>query len=341
MPSWPPNEEANNASQRIVNLPGCQTLKAAIGSGLNMMRCGSPMPLFQQEQLRYNPTGEWIFPSLLDTSALPGRPQSRWFLYYSPHDAPGGICLAYADHLAGPWREHDSNPIVSRVWEPYYRVGHVASPHALWVPEERKVFLWFHGENHETRYATSTDGIHFVYQGVALSTHDFDNTVECSYGRVFRHTMPSVGNRYVMMLEGYDGEHCKIIRAWSSDARTWTSQRSAYLVAPAELGGHGGSSWLIRDGQCLSVVYTASRFVGQAGHDVPGDFCAVPVSEDLEPTGPHRLVYSANAGYPDFGRADDLIVVRDENDAAFVFYTAGRRLEGRLFAMPLTAFSLT
>ena len=300
-----------------------------------MLQCGPPQPLFREGQLRYNPTGEWIFPSLLDASALPGQPNSRWLLYYSPHDVPGGICLAYADRLSGPWREHDSNPIISNQWDPHYRVSHVASPHALWVPEERKVFLWFHGENTETRYATSTDGIHFEYQGVALNTADFDHTTECSYGRVFRHNMPSTGSRYVMMLEGYDGTHCFIMLAWSPDGRTWTSRRSPYIVAPQEFGGHAGSSCLVRDGQGLLLIYTSARFTGEAGHDVPGDFIAVRVNEDLEPIGPHRMVYPANPGYPDFGRVDDLVLATDDNEGLFAFHTAGRRLEGRLFAMPV------
>ena len=304
-----------------------------------MLICEPPQPLFREGQLRYNPTGEWIFPSLLDTSVLSGQ-RSKWFLYYSPHDLPGGICLAYADRLTGPWREHDANPIISCQWEPHYRVSHVASPHAVWVPEERQVFLWFHGENHETRYATSTDGVHFDYQGVALSTQDFDHTTECSYGRVFRHTMPATGSRYVIICEGYDGEHCFMILAWSADARHWTSRRAPHLVVPREFGGHGSCPWLVRDDQGLLLVYTASRFVGEAGHDVPGDFCAIRVSEDLEPIGPHQLVYRANTGYPDFGRVDDLVMVTDDRDGPFACYTAGRRQEGRLFAMPIIKFTV-
>ncbi|MFD2352868.1 hypothetical protein ACFSTC_31615 [Nonomuraea ferruginea] len=64
--------------------------------------------------LRYNPTGELIFPCVRGTyDRMPGG-LGRYYLYYAPHDAPGGICLAYGDSLAGPFTEYHANPIVSR-----------------------------------------------------------------------------------------------------------------------------------------------------------------------------------------------------------------------------------
>lgn len=53
-------------------------------------------------QLKYNPTGESIFPCLRGVYDKLSSPLGRYYLYYAPHDAPGGICLAYGNSLAGP-----------------------------------------------------------------------------------------------------------------------------------------------------------------------------------------------------------------------------------------------
>ena len=306
------------------------------------MEFGTPRPVFDDLKLKYNPTDEWIFPSVVDMSVLSSSALARWHLYYSPHDAPGGICLAYADSLLGPWKEYDHNPIISKDWEPHYRVSHVASPHALWIEEERKLFLWFHGENDVTRYASSSDGIHFTYEGAALSTADFDNSTECSYGRVFRHRLPSRNSRYVILPMGNVGGRCVIHLGWSSDARSWSTQRRPFIVVPEELGGHGASAWLYRDEDGLNVVYHCGTGLPIGFHgdlrmlDILGDFCILRVSEDLEPLGRHHVLYPAREGYPDFGRVSDFSLIRDDRGQSVVFYAAGKRLRGRLFLMPVT-----
>lgn len=302
-----------------------------------MLKFDAPQPVLDEGRLHYNPTGEWMFPSVLDASALPGRPGGRWHLYYSPHDAPRGICLACADRVEGPWAEYEGNPIISGDWASHYSLSHVASPHALWIEEEGRAFLWFHGENSETRFASSADGVRFDYEGIAVTTADFAPSAECSYGRVFRHTMPSRGARYVIMLMGNIDTRRVLHLAWSTDARTWTALREPGLVVPEELGGNGGSPWLLRTRAGLCVVYHAGRFIGDpCDHNILGDFCGVRVNEDLEPVGPHRLLHAAGQGYPDFGRVSDFSMVTDEKGRGHVFYVAGKRLRGRLFRMGLS-----
>ena len=307
------------------------------------MEFGTPRPVFDDLKLKYNPTGEWIFPSVVDASVLSSAAPARWHLYYSPHDGPGGICLAYADNLLGPWVEYDRNPIISNEWAPHYRVSHVASPHALWIEEEGKLFLWFHGENDVTHYASSADGIHFDYEGAAVSTADFDNSTECSYGRVFRHRLPSRDSRYVILLMGSVEGRCVIHLGWSPDARSWSTLRRPLIVVPEALGGHGASAWLYRDEDGPKLVYHSGRGlpVGFRGDprifDLLGDFCVVRVSEDLEPRGGHQVLHRAREGYPDFGRVCDFALVHDDRGEAVVFYVAGKRLQGRLFFMPARA----
>ncbi|RFC75206.1 twin-arginine translocation signal domain-containing protein, partial [Streptomyces sp. AcE210] len=88
--------------------------------------------LLTPSQLKYNPTGEIIFPTVRGVYDKLASPLGRYYLYYAPHDAPGGICLAYGDSLEGPFTEYPANPIVSNKWDPHYSVSHVSSPHVLW-----------------------------------------------------------------------------------------------------------------------------------------------------------------------------------------------------------------
>lgn len=150
--------------------------------------------LLQPSQLKYNPTGEIIFPCIRGTAGRVATPLGRYYLYYAPHDAPGGICLAYGDNIEGPFTEYPANPIVANDWQPHYKVSHVSSPHVLWNEDTHEMWLYFHGENTTTRLARSKDGIHFTYDKVVLNTAMLPaGTTETSYARVFRHDLPLRG----------------------------------------------------------------------------------------------------------------------------------------------------
>ncbi|KAB1140031.1 hypothetical protein F6X68_22915 [Micromonospora sp. AMSO12t] len=151
--------------------------------------------------LRYNPTGEFIFPCVRGVYDKISGALGRYYLYYAPHDAPGGICLAYANRLEGPYTEYANNPVVDRVL-PSTTVSHVSSPHVVWDAPTRQFYLYFHGENHTTRVARSSDGVRFTNETPILSTNLVPNTTETSYARVFEHSVAGKGNRYVMVFMG-------------------------------------------------------------------------------------------------------------------------------------------
>ena len=109
------------------------------------------------QNLKYNPCNDVIIPSVVRVDGSFGKPLGRYYMYYAPHNAPGGICLAYADALEGPWKEYPANPLIARDWQPHYKVSHVSGPHAIWIEEEGKLFVYYHGENNVTRFASSTD----------------------------------------------------------------------------------------------------------------------------------------------------------------------------------------
>ncbi|MDR3709402.1 MAG: hypothetical protein P4L33_13965 [Capsulimonadaceae bacterium] len=202
--------------------------------------------ILDYDGLRYNPSDDIIFPSIVRTSPWLPTGSPRYFMYYAPHDAPGGICLATADRLAGPWREYDANPVIGRTWAPHYDVSHVSSPHAVWNDDEGLLFLYFHGDNDVTRLATSKDGIHFDYAGPVVTIADFDGTSESSYARIFRYDLPGTDARWIMLLMGNCGGNRPIFFASSRDGRTWTTKREPLILPPpgyADVGSPWHFPW--------------------------------------------------------------------------------------------------
>src|SRR5262245_6181383 len=215
-----------------------------VGAGNDRIQALPGFPTFVYRVVAINPdadpsrypTGEIIFPSVIRASDYFSNPLGTYYLYYAPHEAPGGIMLAYSNSLAGPWTPYGSGPIIRNTWSPYYSVSHVSSPHAFWNQAEGRLFLYFHGENTATRLATSTDGIHFTYdsQVIGCSHFGWGSGCEVSYARVFEHTIPSKGNKYVMVLMGLPQvgpTGRRIMLAWSNNGRTWTGQ-STPLIMP-------------------------------------------------------------------------------------------------------------
>jgi hypothetical protein len=198
--------------------------------------------------LPFNPTGEFIFPSLFPAAAHLRNPLARWYLYFAPHDRPGGICLMYSDSLDGPWTHYRSNPLITSDWSPHYSVSHVSSPDVLWNAAEGRMFLYFHGENTVTRLATSADGLQFDYDREVITTAQVDaaltgrTATETSYARVFENPDRHSTNRFGMfIMVNHTDNVRKIAVAFSPDARDWTVQPDL-LVTPGAAEGTNVSS---------------------------------------------------------------------------------------------------
>lgn len=297
---------------------------------------GQAVHVLGEQPLACCPTGEWIFPSVVSTDRLQGTPLGRWYLYYSPHDAPGGICLAHADRIAGPWTEYPHNPLIARDWPPHYRVSHVASPHTLWIDDLGRLALWFHGENDTTRLATSSDGLRFDYQGVAISSHDMPQLREMSYARVF--PLPAGhGQRYVMLYMGRADRRRCIYVARSSDAMNWSPDPDPLIVPPPELGDNTSAAWLARRNGRLAAIHHIGRFVGDPSRfDLSGSFYVTELSDDLTQAGQTTLFYQSAQGWPDNRRVADVQLV-EEDGRLWMLYVGGRRLKGRIYARPVDA----
>ncbi|WNG17816.1 hypothetical protein [Cystobacter fuscus] len=279
---------------------------------------------FNKNNLRYNPTGELIFPCIRGTAGRIANPLARYYLYYAPHDAPGGICLAYGDHLSGQFTEYPYNPIFSRKWPGGPDgISHISSPHVLWNSRVKQFYLYFHGENTVTRVATSTDGINFTYQGGCISTRFFtDGSVtETSYARVFEHDIPSKGSHFVMVFMGMQNGRRKIFWGWSAsgDAQTWTIQQKP-LISPAADGvtDISGPHVVFRNGTAY-VIY----------HGNSGKMYITEVGLNFDREIHLGVFHNPLIGWPDKGRSA-APSFGTENGEEYMFYEAGGRLDGSI-----------
>jgi hypothetical protein len=269
--------------------------------------------------LNYNPCNDVIFPSIVEAYKYFPHPLGRYYMYYSPHNAPGGICLAFADKLVGPWQEYPSNPIISNAWSPYYSVTHVSSPHAIWI--EGSLFLYFHGENTCTRFANSSDGIHFNYGGIAVTDRDFNCRYGAFYARVFSHAIASLKTSYVMLLMCHLRNTSGIFLAYSQDGRYWQTRRNPILIPPAGSGlKHLCSAFLFSQGGSSCIIL----FHGDTP-DMSTDIYAVEVDAEFKSTRFIGKILDKEAVSPDNRRVSDPYLV-GEGDQVYLFCSTGARL---------------
>jgi hypothetical protein len=268
------------------------------------------------KDLKYNPCKDVIIPSVVRTDHLE-KPLGKYYMYYAPHNSPGGICMAYADKLEGPWKEYGENPLVQRDWTPHYKVSHVSGPHAIWNEEEKKLFLYYHGENDVTRLASSVDGVHFNYECAAVTSKIFNRIGEASYARVFRYTIPGKDNRYIMLLMGNNGGTRKIYLAWSKDGRQWEARRDP-LIEPQEKSGQLAQAWLFPWRGKLYMFY----------HDYSTKATDLHISEvdpALENVKYIGMFYDRRASGPDNVAQMSPCLV-EENGKLYLFTNIGPRL---------------
>jgi len=279
------------------------------------------------KELRYNPCDDVIFPSILDVEGKFPLSPGRYLMYYAPHDAPGGICLAYSNSLDGPWREWEENPIIGRKWSPHYDVSHVSSPHAIWVPEEKKVFLYFHGENDTTRLASSANGIHFEYEGVVVTTAMYDNISESSYARVFPAESPIFGKGYIMLFMGNNQRTRRIYSAWSKDGRTFQAEKKP-LVNPPEGTGvtQVGGPWLLRWRE-RNLVFFHGDVTPPNLLNLTSNIYAADVGNDFQEENHLGVVFRREMVSGDNARVCDPCFVEDERGGLRLFFAMGGRLK--------------
>ena len=280
---------------------------------------------FDKNALRYNPTGELIFPCIRG-AARPGAEPAREVLpvLRAARRAGRDLPELRRTRLDRPFTEYPNNPIVARNWAPHYNVSHVSSPHVLWNEDVNEMWLYFHGENTTTRLARSKDGITFTYDKVVLSTSMLPSgTTEASYARVFRHELPRLGTRYVMVFMINDQSNRRSIGwGWSPDARNWTFAQSP-LVRPQEVGARDiGAPHVVSRNGTTYVVYHTNIEAG-------GSMRITEVGNDFSRRVHLGVFHSPLSGAPDNGRCAAPSFGTD-GGVEYMIYEAGARLEGSI-----------
>ncbi|MBC7793548.1 MAG: hypothetical protein H7Z43_07555 [Clostridia bacterium] len=275
--------------------------------------------LVYRDKAQYNPTNEFIFSTVIETAHLT-NPLGKYYLYYAPHDAPGGISLAYSDSIEGPYTEYATNPILGNTHQGRFNVTHVSSPHVMWMDEYKKYFMYFHGENTTTRWAHSTDGITWdlAQDNIAMSTSMWGaDFLECSYARVFEYAIPGIGDRYTMMMmlikKGFGR---RIGLATSKDGKQFTPRDPA-LVSPTSDEGKdiAGPFYFPYNGKHF-VLYNAAS----------GNIHYTEIGAAFDKELHKGAFYDAAKGYPEFDKASAPFLFRADN-RWHLFYDVGPRLD--------------
>ncbi|MEX1078981.1 MAG: DUF1349 domain-containing protein [Homoserinimonas sp.] len=271
--------------------------------------------------LPHNPTGEFIFPTVFHAGKYLDTPLAEWYIYYAPHDAPGGINLMYSDSLDGPWTQHEQSPLISNSWPGNYSVSHISSPDAFWNAEEEQLFLYFHGENTVTRFATSHDGVTFEYGGPIISTRTVDlaqpgrHALETSYARVFTHPDPSSGYRYAMFfMVNYSDNTRHISTAFSPDGRVWDVQPEPIVDPGSAEGANVSAADLFRWKGKLYIAYGSTV----------GTIFARSINRTLTETGEPQPLFIPRPAPPEAGRATSPQFVTHKGQT-HLFYEYGER----------------
>lgn len=276
----------------------------------------------------WNPTQEYIFPTIFHAGEHLDDPLGEWYFYFGPHDNPGGINLMYSDSLEGPWTFYESNPIVSNTWQPHYSVSHVAAADVVYNEDLDKIVMYFHGENTTDRYAISDDGVNFEYGGVFMSTALFgQNSSETSYNRIFEN--PEVDNpnsglygyKWAQYFMVNDRENIRRVGlAVSHDGITWEPQ-SGWVAEPSvETGPNISPSGLWH--------YAGQNYV--LFHGSVGKIFAQRVDENLRSFGEIMVLYVPSVIPPEAGRSSSPRIIEHEGQT-HMFYEAGVRSHTTIF----------
>ncbi|MGX6602426.1 hypothetical protein ACWKSP_09870 [Micromonosporaceae bacterium Da 78-11] len=293
---------------------GGQAAQAALPGGMpsyTYLRDALTMPL------SYNPTGEFIFPCIRGVYDKIGGALGRYYLYYAPHEKPGGICVAYANSLAGPFTEYAHNPVMANTLSTG-TVTHVSSPHVTWDAATRQFYLYFHGENTTTRVARSSDGLNFRDQKPILTTAMIPGLTETSYARVFEYSLPGRGNKYTMVFMGVLNGKRRLYHGWSPNGWDGWQFSTTPLVNPEPDGltDLSGPHLVLRNG---------TAYVAYHGNDGKMRITEVGPAFDREN---HLGVFytpvasdNGRAAAPSFGT---------DGGVNYMFYEAGARLNARI-----------
>lgn len=194
-------------------------------------------PLLRSRTQIWGKNNDIIFPSVIDMGEILGNPLDKFYMYFAPHDTPGGIGLATASNPLGPWKKYERNPILERN-NRNSNTAHISSPHVIWNPYLKCFFMYYHGmgewDNQKaeqtTGFAISDDGIKWKKTATPVIDSKNPNAWdgnELSYARV---TILKK-DYFVMFYMGRDIHRSapKLGLALSQDGIKWQKNSQPFL----------------------------------------------------------------------------------------------------------------
>ncbi|MFT3784211.1 MAG: DNRLRE domain-containing protein [Nibricoccus sp.] len=275
----------------------------------------------------YDPSGEFIFPCVIKASDHVTNPKGTYYLFYAPHNNPGGICVAYSNNIEGPYSEFSGNPVISNTQFTQYTANHISSPFVMWMPEYNQYYLYYHGPNDVTRWAYSTDLLNWTYGGVCATAADMNHDTltykQLSYAKVYRYTIPGKTNKYIMLAYVHPyadatGGGGRIGLLTSNDGRTFT-RYDAELIMP---GGDGVLNL------CGPVFYPYSGKYYIVYH-TDGDLYITEVGGAFTLENHLGVFHKAMSTAPDKNRVASPFFMTVDN-INYMFYEAGDRLSAQI-----------
>ena len=266
-------------------------------------------------------SNEFIFPAIIDAKRFTSDGKfvngqdtlARYYRFYTPHENPGGMFLATGPTLDGPWTER--NTVIDLNWAKAVpnniinTAPHISACQVIWNNVYNKYFMYFHGPNSTTHYATSDNLIDWMFGGSVVTATQFTaGGTEASYAKVFEHEIPGLGNKYVMLLMIMETNR-KVYWAHSINGIDWTTVRKP-LISPD------------LDFKKIPGTDIKPDYVGSMGSNVAGPYL-------MERNGRYFVYVNGSAGnisvievgqgfdmevhWGDYLKYSDVVIDKDEN----------------------------
>lgn len=300
-----------------------------------------------EDYLIPSPTNEYIFPVVIDAYEhvdTNGRfkdgsqPIDRYYWYHTPHDNPGGMYLYTGPTLDGPWTEQGIRMTNDWIIEQGVNTAHISSCHIIWNEVYEKYFMYFHGDNNRTNYATSNNLWDWEYGDKVVQYDDFSfSSREASYAKVFEYEVPGYDNKYVMLLMINENNKRTIYWAHSNDGIDWKAIRKPLIrpsiacktipgttTKPNYANNVSGPFLMVVDNRCFVLFHSSAGNISVAevgqNFDMEVHWGTYLNYKDV------KIMDNGDGSMSAVSRVASPFFIQDDAGCWYLFFEAGHRL---------------
>jgi predicted GH43/DUF377 family glycosyl hydrolase len=223
---------------------------------------------FPQNPILRSRTQPWesdtdaVFPCVLPVGDILPDCLDYFYMYYAPHDAPGGIGLATAPTPTGPWKKFAHNPILER--NGANQNNHISSPHVVYNRLEHYFLMYYHGlgewptqnAHQTTGIAISQDALHWnKLPEPVIDSDDIDvwDGNELSYARITQLT----DGQFVMVYMGRNRKRSapRLGMAVSSNGIEWKKSPTPLLEPNPNTQAYISSGYILDKNDIRYLFY--------------------------------------------------------------------------------------